>query len=239
MGEFCEKDTISVILTLRDSSYDPAKPGDYFPPRVMESTRMLRLKAGDILLREGFAADEVYVLLQGSARVLVHTSAGKMAVVETAQAPHIFGATEAIAEHRLYGATVQAASPVLAARLPMEEYLRAVQSNQEAANVTIHYLAWLAVRNMDKSELKAITRPIDILLRYLYLEAQRKELPYTIPFTREDMANELHINLRTLYRYIDRLEEQGFLHLQKAKISIDQEAFERLRAECMRREITE
>ena len=52
---------------------------------------------------------------------------------------------------------------------------------------------------------------------YLFLAAQSGR-PYTCPLTREELADTLVINQRSLHRYLAAMEDDGCLELKKGKI---------------------
>ena len=81
--------------------------------------------------------------------------------------------------------------------------------------------------NMDRAETNQLFHSKDILGHYLFLQAQRKT-PYVCPLTRKNLAETLHINLRTLYRHLSDFEEKGYIELRKGKIIIEQKNLEKL-----------
>ena len=59
--------------------------------------------------------------------------------------------------------------------------------------------------------------------------ASKDSLPYKYPYHRSDLANQLFINLRTLYRYLDDFKEHGYITIVKGKIIISEKEFNKLK----------
>ena len=66
------------------------------------------------------------------------------------------------------------------------------------------------------------------LLIYIHQYCTGRRLPAILPVERKTMAEELGINLRTLYRYISRLKEEGLIAIERGKISVSEEQFQQL-----------
>ena len=86
------------------------------------------------------------------------------------------------------------------------------------------------MRNMDKTEIKAIMPPKDIVGNFLYMRSAGYSLPHTINDPRSAISEELHINLRTLYRYLAYFGQQGCIELIRGKIVVTADGFHKLAA---------
>ncbi|MDR0406060.1 MAG: Crp/Fnr family transcriptional regulator [Clostridiales bacterium] len=223
MSNFWQERTRYILTTAFSGGYDPRLAERLFASGGAEERQaLIRLDKGETFIHQGFDADSVYILLRGAAKVVVFSMEGNSAVVDVVRAPHCFGLPEVLQELPVYSASAQTTTGGLIAKIPSSEYLTAVAEDREAAAVSLRYLAWLAKRNMDKLELKAIAHPRDILARFLHQNCIGKPLPHVIKLTKGQIAEELHINLRTLYRYMTRLADAGLIQIQHGKIVIDQ-----------------
>ncbi len=198
------------------------------PPAKLENIILRQVPAGRAFLLRDTPADTVYFLIEGTARVVVSSSDGREAIIDVVDAPHLFGVTEVVGERPVFGATCAAATDCTIAKLPAEEFLAGVHSSPSASALLIRYLAWLATRNMDKTEIKAIMPPKDIVGNYLYTRSEGCSLPHTLSDTRSAVSEELHVNLRTLYRYLAYFEQQGCIQFIHGKIVVTAEGFEKL-----------
>ena len=112
-------------------------------------------------------------------------------------------------------------------RVNAKDFMNYIRQNAELCYQTLLITAHVASSNMDRAETHRIFPSKDILGHYLYKQACY-HLPYICPLTRKDLANKLNINLRTLYRYLDHMEKQGYIILCKGKIIIKQEQLNQL-----------
>lgn len=192
---------------------------------------LYRLERGEVFLHGGDAADTAFFLLDGTARVVLATKDGEEGTIDEVSAPHIFGITEVIQSRASYGASVVAASACLIARLPAEEFLANIRQSADAGFTLIRYLAWVATRNMNKAKLKALATPKTILGEYLYQAGLGRPLPFTLRQSRKSISEELHINLRTLYRYLAQFKEQGYIQILRGRVIITEAQFKKLEAD--------
>ncbi len=77
---------------------------------------------------------------------------------------------------------------------------------------------------MEHAETQSTFPKKDIVGYYLYLKSC-DSIPYICPLRRSELADFLHINLRSLYRYLDIMKSEGMIKLRKGKIIIDIECF--------------
>ena len=188
----------------------------------------IRLKSKKNLLHEGFSVEHLFILVKGNVKVTVSAADGTCATVDTIQAPNLIGITELLLNLVTYKANVETSAECIFAKVTPQEFKNAIYSDLNTSKIMIDYLARLAYRNMYKSTIQATLCPINRFVSYLYQHTLNKTRPYTFSYTRKDIAEELHINLRTFYRYIVRLQKEGILHLVRGKIVISEEEFQKI-----------
>lgn len=211
------------------NDYTPTSPEQYFSAEEWSELTIHHFPKGKTIIKWGFPATTIWFMLRGRAKVLVSSTEGQQAVVDSIEAPHIFGVIEAVRELSIYSASVVADRECILVGVPKDEFFNAVYHDTEDAQVLIKYLVWLASASMDKTELKAIVKPKELLLRYLYRYSRDQQLPYRMPTTKKAISEELHINLRTLYRYLDELQLQGYFETQRGRIVITEQNYRNLK----------
>ena len=90
------------------------------------------------------------------------------------------------------------------------------------ANIVIGSLAQQLYFNLETNSRKVLVSKEESLVVYLY-QHSRGALPLRLRTTRPALAGMLGINLRTLYRYTDKLVAAGALSLERGKLCITQE----------------
>lgn len=222
-----EQNIAVLMRTFFTDTYKPTNLKQHLANAPSELVQ--NVPAGRTFIQGGLPANRIYMMLTGSAKVVVCSTEGICTTVDRIDAPHLFGITEVIQKTPYFGASVITSASCHLVCVPAQQYLRIINEDLACAQVTIRYLAWLATRNMDKSELKAVAMPIEILGKYLYERCAGNPLPYIVPATRKQISEELNINLRTLYRYLDILKARGLADVQQRKIIITPAAFSHLK----------
>lgn len=185
------------------------------------------------LINCGLPANKVYVLLNGSCLIVCYSHDGKASVQDSLQAPQIFGLTELICDQQCYSASVVGDKTGMVLAIPSTLFMQAIRNDLAACQAIIKYLAYLARRNMDAWEYSNLYAPQDTLVLHLYTWSREQQLPYTLKMERNDLAEFLHIQVRSLYRYLDNLKNQNMCCTVNGKITITEENFQALKDYCL------
>lgn len=173
--------------------------------------------------------DYFYILLSGKVAVMNSVSWGCDLVIDYLEPIHILGLVEYLNNINTYTAFIVTESKCTFLKLPAEDFIRIIKTDSALCYQTLVALGEVTQANMNNCELKTMVHPKDILGNHLFHLAGASGLPYTFPRTRSELAEELHINLRTLYRYTKQLHEECFLSLERGKIVIGRKGFEKMK----------
>ena len=213
--------------------YDPLTTDKLFATGPLQGITPHHVGKGTTFIHNDFPADTVHFLLHGTVRVVVGTPDGREIAIDVQEAPDLFGVIEAVQGQPVYTGSVVTVTDCLFARQSAERFLESVYSHVGASGIMVRYLVWLAARNMRQAELKAIATPKDNLAFYLYTRAAGRPLPCMLGDTRKAISEQVHINLRTLYRYLAQFEEEGAIHLKHGKIVVDEAGLKKLETQLM------
>ena len=166
-----------------------------------------------------------YLLLAGKVSVVNSVSWGYERVVDYIEPLQILGLVEYLNQIPFYTAYVIAETPCTLIRLSAEKFIQIIQSDALLCYHTLVLMGETSQTNMNTSELKSMIHPRDMLGHHLFHLASEKALPFIVPSTRVHLAEDLHMNLRTLYRYLDRLHQKGYIQLEHGKIIINEACF--------------
>lgn len=180
------------------------------------------------ILYQSDPVDYFYILLSGRAAVLNQIEWSPNTIIEYCEPMSIFGLIEHLCGISYYTAFVCAETKCTVLKLPAKEYIRIIKQDASLCYQTLVTFSGMTQASMNRSEIKYLFRHKDVLGSHLYQLSQKHGIPYTCPITRADLAEELHINLRTLYRYTSLLEQEGYFLLRKGKIVIEDKQFARL-----------
>lgn len=192
-----------------------------------------RLEGGAAFIRAGFPADRVWVLLRGGAQVVCCSRTGDCSVQDSPESTQLFGLMEQLSGRSSYTATVLCSRPSLLLSIPAPLMMDALEVSVPLLRLALNDLCALAQRAMSLTEFQALHRPRDTLALYLCRCCEQTEsFPCVIRATRREMAEQLHIHLRSLYRYLDDLKLDGLCSVVRGRITISKEQADLLAAYC-------
>ena len=170
--------------------------------------------------------DYVYFLLDGQASIWGEIEWANN-IIAYIYPNELLGLLEILNEIDTYTAFVLAETKCRVFRIPRDTFIDMLQTDCDLCYKTLKLLGRMTSKNMEDANIKKLFSHYDIIGYYLFLQSKHK-LPYTCYYTRSQLSEILNINLRTLYRNISLLEEDGLLNIKKGKIIVDKENFTKL-----------
>ncbi|MBQ3385239.1 MAG: Crp/Fnr family transcriptional regulator [Erysipelotrichaceae bacterium] len=194
---------------------------------VLNGQKMLPVNKGAItvyndetFIHAGDDITSIFVLVKGTVRIKSFSTSGDNTIIASLSAPQILGITEFLQEMTVFGASVYADGTCQVIEIPVELFHTTLKEYPDGYRVLAPYLASLAIQNMNESESRLILNNRERLGLYLLNSCQAKAMPYYIRETREQIARNSHLNLRTLYRYIEEFIADGLLSRNRNKLYI-------------------
>ena len=185
-------------------------------------------KVNEYIIRALDPLEYVYLLLKGSVSVIVTANNGGMIVADTLDAPQLLGLSELMTYGDVCEADVVARNRCKVVKIPCETFQRLLEEDKNIYPVIATYLAELARRNMYYAQDRTLFNNRERFGLFLYDRASVSPLPCTIKETREQLSLLVHLNMRTLYRYIEEFNKNGYLTLSEHKITIDKDNYDKL-----------
>lgn len=190
-------------------------------------------ESGAPFIQCGFPARAVWVLMRGGAQVICYNRKGACSVQDTPEKPQMFGLMEQISGYPAYTATVATSRPSLLLSIPAPLMMDALKVSVPLLRLALKDLCVLAERAMSRTEYQALHRPRDNLAIFLYQSCREaRQFPHVIRITRREMAEQLHLHLRSLYRYLNDLKMDGLCSVVHGHITITKEQADLLAAYC-------
>lgn len=218
--------TSKALEIILKETYDKKNPMDSLRGLISES-HFITARENETIIYQKDPAVYLYMLLSGRAVILNQISWNNDNIIDYVESPHILGLVESLNNIDFYTAFVVAKTTCVMFRIRVSDFMQIIKSDASLCYHTLVIMGKITDSNMNHAERHKTFHSKDILGHYLYLRAH-SHLPYTCPLTRNALAEELHINLRTLYRHIDGMEKKGYLTLRKGKIVIEKEHLEKL-----------
>ena len=184
-------------------------------------------KKSDVIFQQGHSIDYFYILLKGRA-IIVNSMSGTNGNIFHAMMPlDIMGLPDYLGGSAAYTSHVIAKTPCTVFRIPQRTFISLITTDPALCYSTLRILGQISSNSLRNQEINAIFQPRKRLGYYLYLAAQPGR-PFTCPYTREELADTLVINQRSLHRYLAAMEDDGCLELRKGKIRIEEKHYKKL-----------
>ena len=193
-----------------------------------EGLRLRTLPKGTIFAHSGLPLDRLYLLLGGSCRVLNYSRAGRRIFAGVTVRPQIFGLYELVNGIEAYTATLECADPCTILEVRTDIALTCLKNRPGAAFDALHLLALFTDDLIDRMGRLTTDSERESLLLYLYAACRGKPLPVRLSIKKDELAEFLNLNLRTLYRRLDSLEAEGLLLRRGGKIEVDAPCYARI-----------
>ena len=194
---------------------------------LLHETYIFQIKKGKTIITQGQPADYIYILLSGEGVVLNDIEWNINNTIDEVNAIDCLGITEYLTEKKEYTGFVIAKTDCYVLKLHNSEFYEILSSSFEISFTILKILARVTTHAMEHAETQSTFPKKDIVGYYLYLKSC-DSIPYICPLRRSELADFLHINLRSLYRYLDAMKSEGMIKLYKGKIIIDTECYRKL-----------
>lgn len=224
--KFMYNSTVAAMKTIFSGEYNHDNPLLTFKD-YQNRGMFLAYNKQDLIIQQGASVKYIYFLLKGTASVLNSISWTNSDIIDTLVPLDLLGLVELLNEQKAYTGYVVAETPCVVFRVSTDLFLSIIKSDGLLCYETLRILGKITEHNMNRAETNAIFHPSDRLGHFLYLSSHG-HVPYIYPHTRKKLAEDLHINLRSLYRYLDSMAEEGFIKLERGKIQITKENFAKL-----------
>lgn len=220
--------TTKILEMILDQTYSE-NPLDSFR-NLVPASQLIVLNRNDILINQHDPLKDMYFLLSGHMSVLNQIDWSDDNTIDSLEPLDIIGFIEYLNNIDSYTSYVVADSKCILYRMPIKDFAKLIQTNATLCYKTLLVFAKITESNMNRAEIHSLFHAKDVLGHFLYLQAEKSDsFPFICSMTRSMIADKLHINLRTLYRYIDSMKANGFLCLKGGKIVITEEHFKNLK----------
>ncbi|MGN8937955.1 Crp/Fnr family transcriptional regulator [Bittarella sp. HCP28S3_D9] len=197
-------------------------------PLCGQTAFLRRAKRGEVLLLNGDPADRVVLFLCGRCAVSRYSAEGDNLSYAVHEEAILLGLLEYLGGQPAVLATVSALDECWYLTFPGELFLEAVLSDRELTLKILRFLASFAGGSIDRvNELAQYTNRENVLL-CLYRYSRGQPLPFVFKKSKRALAEELAMNLRTLYRQLDAIEGEGLIQRVGGKIWIGERESGRL-----------
>lgn len=173
----------------------------------------------------------IYILLEGICCVEKYNHGGQLFTDSNRSALQIFGLLEAVTDCNYHTVSMKCVTPCVYAKIPVKAYMQAIRSDTELLMMSMQYLCIFFKEHVQTTDQLMLDTPRQGILSRLYQYCAGRTFPVTVQIKKEELAQDLNINLRTLYRHLDKLYKEDIISSHKGKICISVEQYLRIEAE--------
>ncbi len=208
--------------------YNHQRPEESFTPYLGTQVRLVRLGKGSPFINSGLPLNKIYLLLSGRCYIVKYSVDGKSIIADTMYPVQLFGLYEMLDHTQVYRATVTAASDCCLLEISAAYFRECLNEDIKTCLLTLEYLAGVMEQSISKSDRTLFNTALQNLVLYIHQQCRGVTLPHRLAISRQTLSEELNINLRTLYRYLDKLKEENLILVERGKILVGPDQFARL-----------
>lgn len=191
--------------------------------RVLAVARPQRFARGDVIVRQGDAANSLFLVESGSLAVRLATPTGESVMLNVMGAGDVFGEVGVLLEDQERTATIEAIDDVVVRVLRREDF-DALRTRHSEVN---DFLLVLLARRTDRlSRLVAEAHylPVEKRIARRVLEGGRRftrgVLPVVVPLTQDEVAQLAGTTRPTTNQVLKRFEADGVIRLARGRVEI-------------------
>lgn len=212
------KKVLDYAFSYKANSFNAAK--EFLKQYSSDKIQILDLEENKLFIESNNKLDYIFILISGMTYIVYYTVDGRRIIADTLNEVQIFGIIEAVNNTSLYSGTVITLSKSLLIKIKKECFLDAIYKDIDIASYIIKYLADFSTHSIKASEYKTSISPYENLIIYLYNKTLKKNFPCKVKDNKAFIADFLHINKRTLYRYLNKLTDEGIISRDRQDIII-------------------
>lgn len=176
---------------------------------------ILHLERDQAFFAQGDAADAVFYLHKGRAKISVLSPAGREATIRLVSAGDFFGERAMISEPSVRVTTATAISPCTALRIARPEFLRVMRQEKSFSFLFSHFLLACSMRTqadlVDQLFNRAEKRLARLLLTLAEHSCPGDEEPMLAPISQEALASMIGSTRSRVNTFMNRFRKLGFI----------------------------
>lgn len=221
-------------MTLSDLEKEVPELKDYtknMPEDIRRRCRVRVHPAGTLIHQKDTELDYFGIIATGENRVINELENGNVYMIESNRAIDFIGEVTILAGMPKTSVTIEAVTDTVAAYISRKDAEYWFSQDMNILSRTASHVAYKLYRSSYHNGTKLFYPPSYLLLDYTvkYARLYRVQPGKTVVLskTRTVLQEETGINVKTLNRTISRLSKEGFISLEKGKITMDYEQYEK------------
>ncbi len=190
----------------------------------------MRFSAGEEVLREGYSADQVYVVCHGRVKLTASSPEGRLLIVRIAGPGDVLGLAEALRgiKHNVAAETLEPCEVKAIKRVQFLEFMERFYevSRNAAISVASDYEgAMVSARRLALSG-SAAQKLTSVLLDWGRMDPSHSggAIEFRMPLTHEELGNMAGLSRETVTRLLAKFRQQGLIEQEGERMILRQPA---------------
>lgn len=199
------------------------------PEDIEKICSIKTLPPGKIIHQKNYELDYFAFICSGEHRVINEMANGNIYIIERNSPIDFVGEVTILAGLDKTSVTLETVTESTLLYIPRKEFEKWLLNDIDLLRLISKKVAFKLYRSSLENGTKLFYPPSFILLDFLIKYCNRHNIKecdgLTIPFTRQQLSEELGLNLKTLNRTLKKLKEEDLIGSQKGKLHITIEQF--------------
>ncbi len=199
------------------------------PDRVKRRCALVHFQAGTILFYKGDLLEGIFLLCEGTTKVMNIFSKGNVYLVSEMNHITFIGEQAILAGEKKASVTVEAVTDCTMIRIPIDAFLEWIDRDHGLTKLLLRRLAirqyGVSLKHGDRSY-QSCSYLLEKYLVKRYEKTAEEEV--RVAETRQTIADKLGVSLRSVERGISQLKEKELITVRKRKAYINEEQYHRL-----------
>lgn len=193
------------------------------------------LPPGQIIHQKNYELNYFAFVCCGDHRAINEFENGNVYMIEKNEAIDFVGEVTILAGQPRTSVTLETITECVLLQMPRKDFERWISEDIHLLMLVAKKVAFKLYRSSFKNGATLFYPPNFLLLEYMVQYADKhmvgNKSTVTVPFTRNQLEEELGINIKTLNRTIKKLKDTGLIGIAKGKLTLDREQYEKAMAE--------
>lgn len=198
------------------------------PNYIRQSSKYLKIRKNDFLYHKSEEFKYVYYVVVGSFSVVNEFESGKLYEPVILPNEDFIGVVEVIHGMKEIISTIIANEDAEVFQFDREKFSQWMRESHELTNWVLYAVSRNFIQNMKMSGENVILDSRYILIKHIVGYAKHNDGIFTLDESREKTSVRTGVNIRTLYRHLNELKDQGLITTQGRKIIFQKEQHNQL-----------
>lgn len=199
------------------------------PEEIKKKCIIKVIPSGQIIHQKNYELDYFAFICSGMHRVINEFENGNVYMIEKNEPIDFVGEVTILAGKEKTSVTLETVTECTLLQIPRKAFESWLEKDINLLSLIAKKVAFKLYRSSSENGTKLFYPPSFILLDYIIRYSEKHQINtksfLSIPFTRQQLSEELGLSIKTLNRTIKKLKEDGIIQILKGKIYVDKSLY--------------